>query len=397
MTWRALLRFNDLLAVSVRQVVRHRRRYLGVVLAIALGVAGLITVVTMSREVKRNFNEDLDLIGGVTVIRVSFDNQRSYRPQWFREKTLTALMNTQGVRELSLTSAKSGRTEYRGERHGFMALAVDEAFWQVRSFWAQRGRLFGTEEVAQRQRVCVLGAELAKKVFGTVNVVGNTLQINQDFYRVSGILGGVTDSGLANSAFLPLTTAKDRLAGLFLPDRLYVRCLTWDDVAKVAAAIPKVIASFQSPEELHVEVSWEGLKRVQRLAWWIEFLIYMAIGATFILGGVGIWNVMMAAVTSRTREIGLKKAMGAEDRDILAQFLSEALCLSAGAALLGAGMGRIMMEAMGVLIGSRPPENLFFIGLCLGFFFAVILGVGAGLYPSLRASRMEVVSAIRYE
>jgi putative ABC transport system permease protein len=89
--------------------------------------------------------------------------------------------------------------------------------------------------------------------------------------------------------------------------------------------------------------------------------------------------------------------MGAEDKDILAQFLSEALCLSMGAALLGGLLGRIMTEILGYVIGSRPSENLFFMGLALGFLFAVILGVGAGLYPSLRASRMEVVTAIRYE
>ncbi len=377
--------------------MRHRRRYLGVVLAIALGVAGFITVITMTREVKRNFNDDLDLIGGVTVIRLSFDNQRASRPQWFRENTLAVLGKMPGVKEVSLTAGKGLQTSYHGQKFGFMALAVDDAFWQVRSFWAVRGRLFGPAEVSEHQRVCVLGAELAKKIFGSQNVVGRSLEINQELYQVSGILGGVTDSGLANSAFFPLTTAQDRLPGRILADRLYLRCLTWDDVASVAAAVPKVISSIQSPEELHVEVSWEALKRVQQLTWWIEFMVYLAIGATFILGGVGIWNVMMAAVTSRTREIGLKKAMGARDKDILAQFLSEALCLSGTAALLGVGLGRILMEIMGAIIGSRPPENLFLLGLCLGFAFAVIIGVGAGLYPSLRASRMEVVTAIRYE
>lgn len=389
---------NDLLSVSVRQVVRHRRRYLGVVLAIALGVAGFVTVVAMTREVKKNFNEDLDLIGGVTVIRVFFDNGRSYRPQWFREATLNALGSLPEVREISLTAVKHGHiSTLQGQRYQVVALGVDETFWQVRSFWPLRGRLFGAADLANRNRVCVLGAELARKVFGAQNVVGQTLEINQELFRVSGILGGVTDSGVANSAFLPLTTARDRLAGPLLSDRLYVRCRTWDDVKQVAAAIPKVISSHQSPEELHVEVSWEGVKRVQQLAWWIEVLVYLAISATFILGGVGIWNVMMAAVTSRTREIGLKKAMGAEDRDILAQFLSEALCLSAGAALLGGCLGRVMMEIIGACIGSRPPEDLFLLGLCLGFAFAVILGVGAGIYPSIRASRMEVMSAIRYE
>ena len=90
------MRLNDLMRISLRQVMRHRRRYMGVVLAIALGVAGFLNIVTMSREVKKNFNENLDLIGGVTVLRIYFDNQRSYRPQWFRETTLAALKQPRG-------------------------------------------------------------------------------------------------------------------------------------------------------------------------------------------------------------------------------------------------------------------------------------------------------------
>jgi putative ABC transport system permease protein len=383
--------------VSVRQVMRHRRRYLGAVLAIALGVAGFINIITMSREVKKNFNEDLDLIGGVTIIRVYFDNIRAQKPQWFRNHTLTALSQIKGFKELSLTGLKFGNSNWHGQVYNLSIFAVDDAYWHVRSFWAQTGTLFGAQSVKERKRECVVGAELARKIFGTYDVRGRTMEIDNEPYWISGVLGGVTDSGVANAAFLPLTTASDRLHGRLLPDRLYLRCQTWDDVARVAKVIPAIIKANQSPEELHIEVSWEGLKRVQQLAWWIEFLIYLAISATFLLGGVGIWNVMMAAVVTRTREIGLKKAMGAEDKDILAQFLSEALCLSMGAALLGALMGRIMTEILGYMIGSRPPENLFFMGLALGFIFAVLLGVGAGLYPSLRASRMEVVSAIRYE
>ena len=384
--------------VSLRQVMRHRRRYIGVVLAIALGVAGFLNIVTMSREVKKNFNENLDLIGGVTILRIYFDNQRSYRPQWFREQTLAALKRLDGVKELSLTAVKhNSQTNVQGRHFAFPAMAVDEGFWQVRNFWPLTGKLFGLDAVTGHKREVVLGAELAKKIFGDTHVRGKDLEINQEIYLVSGVLGGVTDSGLANSVFLPLTTAEDRFPGKLLADRLYLRCATWDDVAAVAAAIPGIVKSCQSPEELHVEGSWEALKRVQLLAWWIEFLIYLATSATFLLGGVGIWNVMMAAVTSRTREIGLKKAMGAEDRDILAQFLSEALCLSVGAALLGAGLGRIMMEFLSYIIESRPPENLFLFGVTLAFLFAVVIGVGAGLYPSIRASRMEVVTAIRYE
>jgi hypothetical protein len=110
--------------------VRHRRRYLGVVLAIALGVAGFITVVTMSREVKKNFNEDLDLIGGVTVIRIYFDNARSYRPQWFRDRPWQpCCRGGQG----NLAAVKAVRPIITVNVR-FYDLAVDEAFWQVRSF-----------------------------------------------------------------------------------------------------------------------------------------------------------------------------------------------------------------------------------------------------------------------
>lgn len=383
--------------VSVRQVIRHRRRYMGVMLAIALGVAGFLNIVTMTREVKNNFNENLNLIGGVNIIRIYFDNARSYRPQWFREQTLAALKQLDGVKELTLTFARPAHATWRGQNFGFNAIAVDGNFWQVRNFWPLTGKLFGLDAVNERKREVVLGAELAKRIFGDTQVRGRTLEINREIFQVAGVLGGVTDSGLANSLYLPITTAEDRFTGRLLADRLYLRCNTWDDVAGVVAAIPGIVETYQSPEELHVEVSWEALKRVQQLAWWIEFLIYLATSATFLLGGVGIWNVMMAAVTSRTREIGLKKAMGAEDRDIMLQFLSEAFCLSGLAALLGAGLGRILMEVLSFIIGTRPSEDLFFFGLTLAFLFAVLIGVGAGLYPSLRASRMEVVSAIRYE
>jgi putative ABC transport system permease protein len=137
------MRFDDLIRVSMRQVMRHRRRYIGVVLAIALGVAGFLNIVTMTREVKKNFNENLDLIGGVTVVRIYFDNNRSYRPQWFRDQTITALKRIPGVKELTLTAVKYGVTNWHGQRFGFTTMAVDGGFWNVRNFWRLTRRFIG--------------------------------------------------------------------------------------------------------------------------------------------------------------------------------------------------------------------------------------------------------------
>jgi putative ABC transport system permease protein len=173
--------------VSVRQVVRHRRRYIGVVLAIALGVAGFLNIVTMTREVKKNFNENLDLIGGVNIVTIYFDNTRSYRPQWFRNQTMAALRQLNGVKELTLTSAKWAQTNWHGEKFSFSAIAVDGAFWQVRNFWPLTGRLFGFDAVTERKRECVVGEELARKIFGDTHVKGKSWKLIRKFSDKRGI------------------------------------------------------------------------------------------------------------------------------------------------------------------------------------------------------------------
>jgi putative ABC transport system permease protein len=391
------LRFDDLVRVSLRQVVRHRRRYIGVVLAIAIGVAGFISIITMGQDVKRNFNEDLAFIGGVTIIRTVLE----FRPQLpitkFHPDTVQAIEKIPGVAIASLVGLTRIKFFWQDRVDSLSVVAVDDNFWKMRNLQAVSGTLFGPGEVKDRERVVVLGKILAQSLFGTYDVAGRTLQLERDIYRVTGVVEGLRDISMEKSVFIPLTTATDRLGRELVANRLYVRCATWDDVPAVAAAIPKVVKAHQFDKNLVVEVSWENLEHVKKVAFWIEFFIYLAFAATLILGGMGIWNIMMAAVRTRTREIGLKKAMGAEDRDILAQFLTEALCLSFVASIIGVALGRVLVELLGKWIGMRPSEELFFTCLAFSLVFAILLGVGSGLYPSLQAARMEVVSATRYE
>ncbi len=322
------MRFDDLVRVSLRQVIRHRRRYLGVILAIAVGVAGFISIITMGQDVKKNFNEDLAFIGGVTIIRNVLEHRSHLPPSRFQDDTVEAIRQIPGVAVASLVGMTHIKGFFQGRDENYHITAVDENFWRMRGLKARTGTLFGPREVQERQRVVVLGQRLAQNLYGTEEVAGRFLEVGQDVYRILGVVGGLRDINMEKSMFMPLTTALDRFFPLLPVDRLYVRCATWDDVPSVAAAIPKVVAAHQPARNLLVEVAWENLEHVKRVAFWVEFFIYLAFAGTIILGGMGIWNIMMAAVRTRTREIGLKKAMGAEDRDILAQFLTEALCLS---------------------------------------------------------------------
>jgi putative ABC transport system permease protein len=399
-----ILRFHDLLRISMRQVFRQRRRYLGVILAITLGTAGLIVIITMGRDVKANLNRDLELLGGATRLKVFFedtitDQNLVPKPRWFHTETLNALRRVPGVSQTSLIAFKRSPafSSFRERRFWFTLVGVDKDFWAVNSFTSVDGELFDAGTVAGRQRVCVLGGALARKIFGTEKVTGLTLPIDQDLYLVTGVLGGAGIADRTHYAFIPLTTARDRIQDLGPPDTLYVRCRSWDDVGKVAAAIPPQVQLHQPAERLAIEVAWEQLERVKKIAWWIEFFIYVSVAATLILGGFGIWNGMMATVQARTREIGLKKAIGAEDRDIRIQFLIESLCLSLGSAVMGVALGRMALEMISIWLKSPPPGDLFLFSIVLSLIFSVILGAGAGYAPSMLASRMEVVSALRYE
>ena len=394
-----LLRFLDLMRISVREVLRKRRRYLGVMAAIALGTAGFITIVTMGRDLKANFNNDLDLLGGATIIACHYDPQMFDRQEWFRNRTIDAVEHITGVKDVTRLRLRSGATTTFQEKvYGFNLLGVDGNYWSLFSFTPVVGRLFTKEDVAEGRKVCVLGVDLAKTIFGTPEAsINQLLNIDNNLYQVVGILGGVRAADKTLMAFLPISTAQSRIPSISEISSIYVRCNTWDDVAPVAAALPEVISANQAGKGLRIQVAWEPLKQVQRMFWWVSLFIYASIGATLVLGGFGIWNIMMAAVTARTREIGLKKAMGAEDSDILWQFLFEALCVTFTAALVGVLLGRAGIEYMSRMLGSRPPEGLFMLCLIAGLAFAAVLGIGAGLYPSVRASRMQVVDAMRYE
>ena len=399
------MRLDDLFIISLRQVMRQHRRTIGVALAIALGTAGLIVVITMGEDVKRNINRDLDLLGGATRIKVYFegraDNPLVSKPQWFRKHTVEAIKKIPNVVGVAPMIGKIGYRgslmHWRDRPYHFRVVGVDEKFWTVNDFSAQKGTLFSRRAVTDGARVCVLGATMAKTVFGDTDPTGEWITIDQELFRIIGVLGGVGTGDRIKWVFIPISTAESRLPQADVLRIMYVRCRTWDHVKPVAANIRRVIEASQPSDNLVVEVAWDRLNMVIKTSWWIVVFIYLSGAATLLLGGFGIWNVMMIAVRARTREIGLKKAMGAKDLDILSQFLTEAIFLSMASALLGVVIGRVAIEILAQTMGTTPPDDVFLICVLSGLLFSLIIGVVAGLAPSIKASRMEVVSAVRFE
>ncbi len=399
-----LFRLVDLLRVSARQVMRQRLRYIGVLISIALGTGGVIVILTMGRIIKQNLDNDLTMIGGATIIQMFFEAKLTRqdtidRVQWFHEGAVRELRALPGVLGLSETVTKHGpsQTSLDNRVIQFPLMGVDSSYWLVTGQRVSQGRGFDPEDVSERRPVCVLGETSAKKMFGADDPVGNHLRIDNSMYTVVGVMSAEISVSMAEVVFLPITTAKDRIVELPDSNRLILRCRGLDDVQRVAQALPGIIDKYQSVDKLRVDVPEAQLKQVKRIVLWVESFIYFSVIGTLLLGGYGIWNGMMTAVRQRIREIGLKKAMGAQDLDILTQFMAEAICLSGGAAVVGVGLGLGAVSLASDLMGKAPSQEEVLGYTALSFFFSLAMGAVAGFFPALRASRMEVVSAIRYE
>jgi putative ABC transport system permease protein len=162
-------------------------------------------------------------------------------------------------------------------------------------------------------------------------------------------------------------------------------------------AIPTALARYQTLNHLEIRTQDEQITRIQAIFVWVEVLLWLGIAASLMLGGFGIWYGTFAAIRARTREVGLKKAMGGGDTDILAQFLAEALCKSVAGGLLGIVLGTVAVQTGSLLLDCSLSYLLLAAGSMGSILFSAFIGIAGGAYPAIQASRMDVVSALRFE
>lgn len=396
-----MITIHDLFRVSLRQVVRQKGY--GVIFSIALGITAFIALAVLGREIRYKVGQDMVLMGGVNVIQVFMDdNQYPGQPaRGFYPQTVEALRKLPGVGLVScnLRGGKDFRVRTTGERTiPIDFIGIDQYFTEVYSAVLEAGRDFTAKDIESRRRVCMLGKDAAINLYGSSKEALNKLLfLDQDVFQVVGVISGVMLGSWSYGGFLPYTTMIDRHWVSDRVTRLFIRAIGWEDVAKLVPEIPKVVRAHQSAPHLVVQTQEAQLSRIQTTFMWVEALLWLGIAASLMLGGFGIWYGTFAAVRARTREVGLKKAMGGSDFDILAQFLAEALCKSVAGGILGIFIGVCVVEVGSWLLGTDISYGLLIASSLGSIVFSALIGVAGGIYPALQASRMDVVSALRFE
>ncbi len=265
------------------------------------------------------------------------------------------------------------------------------------------GHAFDESDDRERNRVALLGMTVVKALFGTQNPVGENIKINRVIFQVIGVLKSKGSSGPRDDddiILAPLGTVMHRLAGTNYVDSIDLQAVSADKVDTAIAAVGKALA-----EEYPVAPSQGAAYKISSFASMQQTLlkIISMLGAllagvaaiSLVVGGVGIMNIMLVSVTERTREIGLRKALGAKRRDILSQFLIEAVTVSLMGGLGGILMGGILVLIGSILTGFELPISWF--AVLLAVFSSATIGIIFGLWPARKASTLKPIEALRFE
>ncbi|MCC5847321.1 MAG: ABC transporter permease [Verrucomicrobia bacterium] len=278
------------------------------------------------------------------------------------------------------------------------------------------GRRLQQRDMDERANVCVLTERSARRLLATEHVLGNRIRVGANSYEVVGIIrsetggtaGGVQTPDQEVDAYIPLTTARERFGDVVVRRRegsmersmvelhqLVIEVDELENVEATAEAIEHMLARFHPRNDYRVSVPLALLRQAEATQRTFNIVLGSIAGISLLVGGIGIMNIMLASVTERTREIGIRRAIGARRSQIIGQFLIETIVLSSAGGLIGIAMGMIIPKIIETFAGMPTVVPVYAIVLSLGI--SVLVGVVFGIYPAIRAARLDPIVALRHE
>lgn len=399
---------------GLAEIRAHKLRSALTILSVMLGVGALVVVMGMLFGIIEQSNANISEFGGMTRIQVV----QTSLPE--SQQHLQSRQRRLSVPDAGVIAGQMGDDALVGawtedqlevSRGGLSMQArvfgVTPAYFQQEPYEVGEGRSIGERDVEDRLRVAVIGTEVAKRCFpqGTV-AMGKWIQIGREPFRVVGILrhyermyGDTNFMQEKNeTVFVPRTTAQMLLRTTDEIGQIVVDAVDVKAVPLLAQmALNSAVQAHGGLRDVMTHSNLEFLEEWQNIQ--LSFLVAGgAVGAVSLLvGGIGIMNLMMAAVNERIREVGLRKALGAWPRDIFTQFVAEAITLSGLGGLLGLALAWTVIDFLATHVARDAPP-VFNPGVAaVGFGFSALMGLVAGMYPAIRAARMDPVEALRCE
>lgn len=284
----------------------------------------------------------------------------------------------------------------------YTILGTSESYVNIQNLSLSQGTFYNQTNIAHKSKVVVLGSQLATDLYGDKDSLGKTLTIEGTDYKIVGILTKAEESSFNNpntQAFVPYSSAAETFNSQNFSS-ITVQAENEKVVAKVKKDIKKVLLtnhniSNEKLADFNITSAADLLSAVSSITSMLTSLLAGIAAISLVVGGIGIMNIMLVSVTERTREIGLRKAVGAKTIDILAQFIIEAVILTLIGGVLGIGLGYLAGKIAEPMLGFTPIVSINSIFLAVGV--SSFIGLLFGVYPAAKASRLNPIDALRYE
>ena len=404
--------FVENLKIALRAILSNKMRSILTVLGVMVGVASVIAVVSLVQGLQYKISSDLENVGS-TFIRVvpDFTGKNPFMdkiPSLTYEDGLAIRRGAPAIREFTPIFFTNVQLKYGDTRHSSQMYGVSDTYQEVVNHWVDRGRFFTPLDDEAKKRVAVVGPEVARKL-RLDDAIGKLIQIDGNGYTVVGIMekrGSSIGTNEDDLVIIPFSTAevvygKNRMERL--PLLLQVR--NRDDIDLAKEQVREVLRAQHrlkkgEQDDFQMTTQEEFMNVVTGVLGGITYIMAAVVGIALLVGGIGIMNIMLVSVTERTREIGIRKSIGARRIDVLIQFLIEAIALSGLGGVIGIAAGILLANATRLLITrwiEFPPVHTPMFAVVIAFTFCAILGVIFGIYPAAKASKLDPIEALRYE
>ncbi len=397
------------LRIAVRAIRGNPLRSLLTMLGVIIGVASVIAMISIGQGARQATMTQIESLGSnlLTVIATSARQGGIAAASAVQTLTLqdaeAIARDVAGVAGVSPELSRRAQVVFGSQNTNTQVSGVTPAFPQVRNSHPAQGEFFTDDDVRRRSKVALLGKTVAGNLFPETDPIGQRIRVQGVTFTVVGVMeskgagfGGDRD----DAVFVPLTTAQYRLFGATHVGVIHVQARTADEMSAVQQAVRDLLrVRHRIPagrdDDFTIRSQADILQALTGVTRTMTMLLGGVAAVALVVGGIGIMNIMLVSVTERTREIGIRKAVGARRSDILMQFLVESVTVGVTGGLIGIALGvlgsRLITRLAGWATLLSPQAVL------LAFGFAVAVGVFFGLYPARRAAMMDPIEALRYQ
>ena len=403
--------FMNTFHVALRALARNKMRSSLTMLGIIIGVGAVIAVVSIGQGAELLIQEGIQSMGTNAVFISSGGGyQGGVRTGGGQTKTLTKEDMEAILREVPLirTAAPAvmnrAQVVYQNQNWNTGIMGTSAVYFDIRKWSVQAGGVFSDEEVDSAANVCILGTTVARILFGDVDPIGQTIRIKNLPFRVVGVLESKGQSMMGDDQddriFAPYTTVQRKISGI-----TWLQFINASAISPEAslAAVPQIETLLRERHRIRPggddDFSIRTQSEVADLATQTQRVMTLLLGSiasvSLIVGGIGIMNIMLVSVTERTREIGVRMAVGATESDVQRQFLVEAMTLSMVGGLVGIVCGLVGSAAIANFLSW--PTQISPKAITVAAFFAGAVGIFFGYYPARKAAQLDPIEALRYE